>query len=189
MLKRNIIYICMTMLMLLSFTGCGTPEKNTEQPVSEQENVLNQAEEISVIENETKQEQRDEKETDSKSMEVNTEMKVKVQVGNHNFVATLEENEATDAFIEMMKKESVVIQMSDYSGFEKVGPLGQRLPAYDKQTNTQAGDIVLYSGNQIVMFYGSHSWNYTRLGKIEDLSGWEEALGNGDVIVTFQLEE
>lgn len=110
-----------------------------------------------------------------------------VQVGSSTFTATLEENAAVDALIEMMQSSPVVIQMSDYSGFEKVGSLGTSLPASDSQTTTQAGDIVLYNGNQIVIFYGSNSWSYTRLGKIDDLSGWEEALGSGDVQVTFSI--
>lgn len=74
MLKRNIIYICMTMLMLLFFNGCGTPEKNTDQPVSEQDNVLNQAEEISVIENETKQEDEKEEELGSTAAEEDNDL-------------------------------------------------------------------------------------------------------------------
>jgi len=88
----------------------------------------------------------------------------------------------------MMSNAPINIQMSDYSGFEKVGSLGTSLPADDSQTTTHAGDIVLYNGNQIVIFYGSNSWSYTRLGKIDDLSGWEDALGSGDVMVTFSLE-
>ena len=88
----------------------------------------------------------------------------------------------------MMHSAPVTIQMNDYGGFEKVGPLGMSLPSSDSQTTTQSGDIVLYQGNQIVIFYGSHSWSYTRLGKIDDLNGWEKALGSGDVTVTFSLQ-
>ena len=72
---------------------------------------------------------------------------------------------------------------------EKVGPLGRGLPASDSQTTTQAGDIVLYQSNQIVLFYGSNSWSYTRLGSIDNLTGWEDALGSGDVTVTLSLAE
>ena len=121
--------------------------------------------------------------------EENREMQMNVQVGGSTFTAALEENEAVDALVDMMEQGSVTIQMSDYSGFEKVGPLGTSLPTSNQQTTTQAGDIVLYQGNQIVMFYGSNSWSYTRLGHIDDLTGWEEALGSGDVTVTFSLEE
>lgn len=116
-----------------------------------------------------------------------TEMKMTVQVGESTFTATLEENAAVDALVEMMEHGSVTIQMSDYAGFEKVGALGSSLPTSNRQTTTQAGDIVLYQGNQIVLFYGSNFWSYTRLGKIDDLTGWTEALGGGDVSVTFSL--
>ena len=92
------------------------------------------------------------------------------------------------SFVEMMWENPVSIQMSDYSGFEKVGSLGTSLPVNNSQTTTHAGDIVLYNGNQIVIFYGSNSWSYTRLGHVDDLTGWEEALGSGDVTVTFSLE-
>ena len=129
-------------------------------------------------------------ETESEQIEEeNGEMQMNVQVGGSTFTATLEENEAVDALVEMMGQGPVTIQMSDYSGFEKVGPLGTSLPTSNQQTTTQAGDIVLYQGNQIVMFYGSNSWSYTRLGHIDDLTGWEEALGSGDVTVTFSLED
>lgn len=111
-----------------------------------------------------------------------------VQIGSSTFTATLEDNPAVESFVKMMESAPVVIQMSDYSGFEKVGSIGTSLPASNSQTTTHSGDIVLYNGNQIVIFYGSNSWSYTRLGKIDDLSGWEDALGSGDVTVTFSME-
>lgn len=121
--------------------------------------------------------------------EENLMKKMTLQIGNNNFTATLENNVAVDGFVEMMSAAPVIIQMNDYSGFEKVGSLGMSLPVDDSRITTHAGDIVLYNGNQIVIFYGSNSWSYTRLGKIEDLSGWEDALGSGDVTVTFSLEQ
>ena len=110
-----------------------------------------------------------------------------VTVGGTAFAATFAENAGAQALKELLADGPVTISMSDYGSFEKVGPLGQSLPTSNSQTTTQAGDIVLYQGNQIVMFYGSNSWSYTRLGKINDLTGWEEALGSGDVSVTFSL--
>lgn len=82
------------------------------------------------------------------------------------------------------------IQMSMYGGFEQVGSLGTSLPREDEQTTIQAGDIVLYSGSQIVIFYGSNSWAYTRLGRITDKSAEElvELLGSKDVAVTLELQ-
>ena len=112
-----------------------------------------------------------------------------VQVGDAVFSATLADNAAADALAELLRTGPRTISMSDYGGFEKVGSLGQSLPASNSQMTTQAGDIVLYQGSQIVMFYGSNSWSYTRLAKLDDLTGWEEALGRGDVSVTFSLTE
>ncbi len=110
-----------------------------------------------------------------------------VTVGGEIFSASFADNSGAQALKELLASGDITIQMSDYGGFEKVGSLGQSLPTENSQTTTQAGDIVLYQGNQIVIFYGSNSWSYTRLGKIDDLTGWEEALGSGDVSVTFSL--
>jgi len=116
-----------------------------------------------------------------------TEMKVNIRINGKTFSATLEDNEAAKELYEIIKTAGLTVEMSDYSGFEKVGALGHTLTSNDKQTTTEAGDIVLYQSNQIVMFYGSNSWSYTRLGKIDDLSGWEEALGSGDITAEFSV--
>ena len=108
-----------------------------------------------------------------------------MHVGEKTFSATFADNSGAQALKELLAGGDITIEMSDYGGFEKVGSLGQSLPASNSQTTTQAGDIVLYQGNQIVMFYGSNSWSYTRLGKVDDLTGWEEALGKGTVSVTL----
>ncbi len=83
----------------------------------------------------------------------------------------------------------LTISMSMYGGFEQVGPIGQSLPRNDKQTTTEPGDLVLYSGNQIVVFYGSNSWAYTRLGKIQglDQKALTGLLGNGAVTLTLSV--
>ena len=117
-----------------------------------------------------------------------TAMKMKIEVNGSTFTATLADNAAADALVDWVEEGPVTLELSDYAGFEKVGPLGRSLPASDSQTTTHAGDIVLYQGDQIVLFYGSNSWSYTRLGRIDDLTGWEDALGGGDVSVTLSLE-
>ena len=100
-----------------------------------------------------------------------------------------EENESVAALRDLVSKEPLNIQMSMYGGFEQVGSIGARLPRNDVQTTTTAGDIVLYSGNQIVVFYGSNSWSYTRLGRISDRTADEltEILGSGDVSMTLTM--
>ena len=114
-------------------------------------------------------------------------MKMNVQIGGQTFTATMEDNQAAKELADMMKAGPVTLQMDDFSGFEKVGSLGRSLTASNKQTTTTAGDIVLYNSSNIVMFYGRNSWSYTQLGKIDDLTGWTDALGHGSVSVTFRL--
>ena len=90
-----------------------------------------------------------------------------------------------------LKTSSISYEANDYGGFEKVGSLGRSLPASDTQITTQPGDVILYSGNQIVLFYGSNSWSYTRIGKIEygtldELKSFLKA-GQGKISVTLSL--
>ena len=175
-----------------SMAACDNNDVQAQMPAGQAVTSMEERTSLSEISEEPEDENIPETtgaETDTQNgVEEGNVMNMNVQVGDAVFSATLEENEAVTAFVEMMREGSVVIQMSDYSGFEKVGPLGTSLPASNSQTTTHAGDIVLYNGNQIVIFYGSNSWSYTRLGHIDDLTGWEEALGNGDVTVTFTLE-
>lgn len=112
--------------------------------------------------------------------------KITLKIGNREFTAHLENNETVTEWMNLLP---LTIEMEDYSGFEKVGSLTMNLSRNDHQTTTKPGDIVLYNGNQIVIFYGSNSWSYTKIGAIDDLSGWKETLGNGNVIVTFSAKE
>ena len=100
-----------------------------------------------------------------------------------------EDNGSVTALREMAK-EGLTIRMSMYGGFEQVGPIGRRLPSSDEQTSTSSGDIVLYSGDQLVVFYGSNSWAYTRMGHITDQTPEQmrELLGNGDVTITLTID-
>ena len=116
-----------------------------------------------------------------------TSMNIQIQVNGQTFTAVLEQNAAAQALRQLLTQGPVTIQMDNYGGFEKVGALGQSLPASDAQTTTQPGDMVLYQGNQIVIFYGSNSWSYTRLGHVTDLPAGR--MGPGDVSVTFSLAE
>ena len=101
-----------------------------------------------------------------------------------------EKNNSVDALRSLVEEAPLTIKMSQYGGFEQVGLLGTRITRNDVQTTTQPGDIVLYSGNQIVIFYGSNSWAYTRLGKISNLSKQEikELLQGRDVTVTLSKD-
>lgn len=110
-----------------------------------------------------------------------------MRIGDTYVAVEWEENESVAALRKLTEEKPLSISMSMYGGFEQVGSIGQILPQEDRQTTTQAGDIVLYSGDQIVVFYGSNSWAYTPLGHISDKSAQEmaELLRNGNV--TLQI--
>ena len=114
---------------------------------------------------------------------------MRLKIGETEVSVAWEDNESVDALKELAR-DGLSIPMSMYGGFEQVGPIGKDLPREDRQTTTQAGDIVLYSGNQLVIFYGSNTWAYTRLGKIVDKSASEltELLGSGDAAVTLTMD-
>ena len=101
------------------------------------------------------------------------------------------DNSSADAFLELLKTGDVTIDMHDYGSFEKVGPLGTTLPRNDKQITTAPGDVILYQGNQVTIYYDVNSWSFTRLGKIQGISRKKlnEILGTGNATVTFSLNE
>lgn len=118
------------------------------------------------------------------------EKQLTIMLGETKVSVDWKNNDSVAALKELVKDDPLTIQMSMYGGFEQVGKLGTSLPRNDKETTTSAGDIVLYSGNQIVVFYGSNSWSYTRLGYITDqtASGMKKLLGNGDIKLTISME-
>ena len=120
-------------------------------------------------------------------------MKILIQItsdgGKSELTATLVDNSSATAFYELLKKAPVTIKMRDYGNFEKVGPLGTTLPRNDTQITTSAGDIILYQGNQITIYYDTNNWNFTRLGKVDGVTQAElkKILGKGDVTAVFEI--
>ena len=110
--------------------------------------------------------------------------------GGRTFTATLVDNSSTQALKEQLAKGNITVEMEDYANMEKVGSLGIRLPRNDRQTTTGPGDLILYQGHNLVIYYDTNSWSFTRLGKIDNASqaDLKAALGKGDVKVTLSLE-
>lgn len=100
------------------------------------------------------------------------------------------DNTSAEAFIELLKHGDITVSMHDYGGFEKVGALGAELPTNDERITTQPGDVILYQGDQITIYYAQNTWRFTRLGKVLGMTQAEllEALGDGDVDVRFSLD-
>ena len=113
------------------------------------------------------------------------ETEMKMIIGDTEVNVLWENNATVDEIRTAVEEGPITIEMSMYGGFEQVGSFGRSFTRDDKRTTTSAGDLVLYSGNQLVVFYGSNSWAYTRLGKIKNLSDEELAslLSNGDVAI------
>ena len=112
-----------------------------------------------------------------------------IRINSKVLEVELEDNLATKELRDILKNRDVVIEAREYGGFEKVGNLGFTLSKEDTNITTSAGDIVLYQGNQISIFYNSNSWSYTKLGKIKDTSNEElkNILGDGDVTIVLTL--
>ena len=119
----------------------------------------------------------------------NTKSMLELTINGTPVSVKWEDNESVQALRELAAKEPITVQMSMYGGFEQVGALGTSIARNDVQTTTSAGDIVLYSGSNIVIFYGSNSWAYTRLGRITEITDSElaELLGNNDVTITISM--
>lgn len=115
------------------------------------------------------------------------ESTLKITVGGHDLLATFADNSSAEEFRALLAQGPLTIEMEDYGGFEKVGPLGTTLTRNDSQITTEPGDVILYQGNQITIYYGTNSWSFTRLARINDPSGLQEKLGEGTVSVTFSL--
>ena len=113
---------------------------------------------------------------------------IKLKVNNHVFNVKLESNSAAKALMAKLKKGNITIYAEDYGNFEKVGELGFSLPRSDKYITTSLGDIVLYNGDEISLFYNSNSWSYTKLGKVQNTKDLKNILGTGDATLVFSLK-
>lgn len=111
-----------------------------------------------------------------------------ITFGDHVLSATFADNSSAVEFQALLAQGPLTIEMEDYGGFEKVGPLGTSLTRNDAQITTEPGDIILYQGNQITVYYGTNTWSFTRLATIDDPTDLQEKLGDGTVSITFSLD-
>lgn len=216
-MKKRILTVFIALTMLIAMTGCGSrQEQNTSSDPATGEAAARTTETDKASDPLQEDAAQIPKEDDSSNTsgmndparpseqadaeepateetgteEVKAKM-LRMMIGNTAVAVDWENNESVEALKAQCENEPLVIQMSMYGGFEQVGPIGSRLPSNDAQTTTSAGDIVLYSSNQIVVFYGSNSWAYTKLGHItdQDASGMAGLLSNGNVTITISMED
>ena len=175
-MKRNMILAVICIAMMLSISACADDGKTLYEDQN-MKSVTSSSENVDV-------------ESSEDEMEVR-ETAMTMTIGDTKVNVAWEDNSSVDALKELVSSGPLSIKMSMYGGFEQVGSIGQSLPREDKQTTTSSGDIVLYSGNQMVVFYGSNSWSYTRLGHIidKDDSETESLLSKGDVTITLKMDD
>lgn len=113
-----------------------------------------------------------------------------LEANGKQFSAVLENNSSAVAFIEKLSAEPLTLKLRDYGGFEKVGALPWDLPTNDERITTKPGDVILYQGNQITIYYDENTWSFTKLASIGNTT--KEALldvfGEGDVTIRFWIE-
>ena len=168
----TLIFICIFVLLALSACGSETTTGN-EINSDVQENIISQSSELG--------------ESTAEENKVNHELTMKI---NGEIVSVeWENNESVSALKELASESPITIQTSLYGGFEQVGSIGHSLPRNDERITAQAGDIVLYSGNQMVMFFGSNTWAYTKLGHITEPTPSEltDLLGNDNATITISV--
>jgi hypothetical protein len=152
----------------LSATETSPPPTTTAPPTEEVETYPNQ--------------------DNSDMMEANS---MNIKIGDTVLTATLVENSSVDALKEALSESPITVDMRDYGSMEKVGSLGMDLPRNDEQITTEAGDVILFQGSALVIYYAHNTWNFTRLGKINNVTPGElrEILGDGNVTVTLSLPQ
>ena len=173
-MKLGVIGLIISILLLIlpacdgGQSGADESEKSAEPAETVQQENIEEADEKGDIEKE--------------------EIDMKMTINDTEVTVAWEDNESVKALEERVAEGTLTMQLSAYGGFEQVGAIGETLPSSDVQTVTKPGDIVLYSGNQMVIFYGSNSWSYTMLGKITDKTEAElkELLGVNEVTVVLE---
>lgn len=169
--------LSIVILLTGMLTACNADNQQISETVSELQSVISES---NTALSETAAEPDENKE----------ENIMKITAGDTVFTTKLADNSSAKALKELLADGPLTIEMSDYASMEKVGSIGTELPRNDEQISTDAGDIILYQGNSIVIYYGTNSWNFTRIGKINGVTKQEllDAFGDSDVTVTFSIE-
>jgi len=186
-MKRAKSVICAGLMMFVISACAGRTSNDSAVSMSAQEEISKETEEMTMTAlPENGSDEMLEQEGSKEEVEVMDELCL--SVGDRRLSVEWEDNESVDALKDLAGSE-MKINMAMYGGFEQVGSIGTSLPRNDSQMTTSPGDIVLYSGNQIVIFYGSNSWAYTRLGKITGLNEkeLEDTFGKGDVTIGLSV--
>ncbi len=114
-------------------------------------------------------------------------MKINITIDGQTMIATLADNSSAQALYEALQQGNIAFEAHDYGDFEKVGDMGRSFPQNNEPITTQPGDLILYLGNHLCIYYDTNSWNFTRLGRIDgatqsDVKSFVKA-GQGNVTI------
>ena len=174
-------FIPLLLLLVLMMTACSSDAAPNHESADSTHTDISSFESKESEEPGTKEEEMQKEEEP---------VKMKLEIGDHIFSVVLEENSSVDALKELLADGPLTLHMADYAGMEKGADLGSVLPTNDVQMRTQAGDIILYQGKTLVIYYDTNSWSLTPIGKIENVNAKElcRVLGTGDVTVIVSIE-
>ncbi len=181
MRKRFVIIL----IMVLGLISVSCADNEEEQG----DGALEERQQTETAEADPETEQDTETAADSNEEEIGA-IRMTLKINNEEVNVRWEDNESVKALADLAAEEPITIDASRYGGFEQVGGLGTAVPSDDVHITTEPGDIVLYTGSNIVVFFGSNSWAYTRLGHIEGKSKEElrDMLGGNNVSLTITSE-
>ena len=128
--------------------------------------------------------------TETQPAQPQEEPMLAITANGTTFLAAFEDNSSARALADRLQDGPLTLELHDYGDFEKVGPLGFDLPANDEQITTAPGDVILYQGNQITIYYDTNTWSFTRLAHIDGVSRDDllDVFGGGDVTVELSLQ-
>lgn len=191
-MRKTTAILCVLLSMSLLLAGCGQ-EKNVTGGSKDSSEINMSSDQVAKADTSvaTPSEGFEQKETTLPEGEDNmkTTNQIVLTINGQELTATLAQNSSAEALKELLEEGPLTISMRDYGSMEKVGDIGTSLPTNDEQITTEAGDLILYMGSAFVIYYAPNSWNFTRLGKIGNITVQElkDILGNGNVEVTISL--
>lgn len=176
-IKKTVFISC---FLMLAAYGCSNTQTEYTSEINEEQQVKEEG-----------TEEADKQQT-SQIQEKESEIQmIYAQIGENILEISPENNSSAEALVKLLEESDITVDMREYGGFEKVGSLGSTLPTNDESITTEAGDVILYQGNQITIYYDKNTWNFTRLGRVQGISAKDlkDILGDGDVTVTFSLKK
>ena len=171
--KRSLFPLVLLFIFMMLLTSCGKSTNSPTQPTTDEPSTT-----ITTPSDDNQTTKEDE----------TANMKLTLKIDGIEVDVIWADNDSVRA-LKNLAKDGLTINMSKYGGFEQVGSIGSTLPSADTRITTNPGDIVLYSLNQIVIFYDSNTWSYTKLGHINlSKSELTDLLGDEDVVITIDLK-